>query len=204
MEDIFTHFRNRFAEMPALAGTTPLVSESVLQSDSAFASYQMWKKSGAKQDLLRWLAIQLMLVSNSPKSAHESIDYLVSSTSKGFRLHPALTRFQDSRIEHLFHFLNERLQELSYFCYQSDTRTFDQPYWQEKILRFALRPVSTKSGNSASTSDNDTQQFASITIELIYKDNHLVNLRLDSVVPNTDLPRSTTDFEDLMQLVLTA
>ena len=45
-------------------------------------------------------------------------------------------------------------------------------------------------------------EFAHITIELILKDDKLVNLKLDACVPNTDLPRPSDDFAEMMLALL--
>ena len=76
----------------------------------------------------------------------------------------------------------------------SDVRLFKRGYWDETIQRYVLTPQNAE--------NTEGSVFSEITIELILKDNHLCLLRMNAHIPNTDMPRPTDDFAELMQAVL--
>ena len=200
MVDIFTHFKSRFKEQPDLGSTIePLVREHVELNQSEEADYERWKNSSAQKDILVWLSRQFMVYKRTPNAAHEGIDFLFSPASKGFRLHPALTNFSDKTVTHLFHYLKERALEMGYGSPVSDTRIYQRPYWDETILRHSLRANNLHESSFGDENESGLFTFAQLTIELMLKDNHLVSLKLEATVPNSEMPRSANDFEELMQ-----
>jgi hypothetical protein len=141
--------------------------------------------------MLNWLREQFMTYQCSPNNTHDGIDIFSYSSSKGFRLHPALTRFSDNSFRHLFNHLKDKLVNQNYKLTLSDTRIFGRGYWDETIHRHQLKPL-TEGGI----------EFGQVSIELVLKDDKLVNLRLDAFIPNTDLPRPSDDFAELVQALL--
>ena len=192
MADIFLHFRNKFNRNPELIATEPLVQQSLERTNDEITDYEQWKDSTAQVTMINWLREQFMTHQGSPNNTHDGIDFFVTGSSKGFRIHPALTRFSDNSVKHLFNYLKERILKENYRISLSDTRIFGRGYWNETIHRHIVKPL-TEQG----------EEFAQISIELVLKDDKLVNLRMDARIPNTDLPRPSDDFAEMMQALLT-
>jgi hypothetical protein len=195
MADIFTHFRARLKDNPTLSESSkPQTHKSIRRSDQETRDFDKWKASTRHISMLTWLREQLMTYQSTPTKTHDGIDFISSASSKGFRLHPALTRFPDTAVVHLFDYLKEQLMAFDYTLSVSDSRLFKRDYWDETIQRHVLKPKNAQS--------TEGSLFSEITIELILKDNHLCQLRMSAYIPNTDMPRQTSDFADLMQAIL--
>jgi hypothetical protein len=195
MADIFTHFRAKLKDNPTLSNISkPNTQKTIRRTEQEICDYDKWKVSTRQVSLLTWLREQLMTYQSAPNKTHDGIDFLKSSSSKGFRLHPALTRFPDAAVVHLFDYLKEQLVAFDYTLTTSDSRLFKRDYWDETIQRHVLTP------RNAQNTEGVT--FSEITIELLFKDNHLCLLRMNAHIPNTDMPRQTHDFAELMQALL--
>ncbi len=200
MADIFLHFKNRFKENPALcAEVEPLLRERVDRTDAETADYEQWKRSAQRAEMLVWLARQFTSFKRNPESTHDGIDFLFSASSKGFRLHPALTKFSDRSVVHLFHYLKERALTLGYGESISDTRIYRRPYWEETLQRHVVAANNLHESCFGDESENGLFTFASLTIEMLHKNDKLVNLRMEATIPASDMPRSANDFDELMQ-----
>jgi hypothetical protein len=195
MADIFTHFRAKLKDNPALSNISkPQSQKPIRRNELEIRDYDKWKASTRQVSMLTWLREQLMTYQSAPTKTHDGIDFTASASSKGFRLHPALTRFPDAAVVHLFDYLKEQLIAFDYTLATSDSRLFKRDYWDETIQRHVLRPLNAQ--------NTEGSIFSEITIELILKDGHLCQLRMSATIPNTDVPRQTGDFADLMQAIL--
>jgi hypothetical protein len=195
MADIFTHFRAKLKDNPTLSNISkPQTQKSIRRNEQEIRDFDKWKASTRQTSMLTWLREQLMTYQSAPTKTHDGIDFTATTSSKGFRLHPALTRFPDAAVVHLFDYLKEQLVAFDYKLTTSDSRLFKRDYWDETIQRYILKPLNAQ--------NTEGSLFSEITIELILKDNHLCQLRMSAYIPNTDMPRQTSDFADLMQLIL--
>jgi hypothetical protein len=195
MADIFTHFRAKLKDNPTLSNISkPQTQKSIRRNEQEIRDFDKWKASTRQTSMLTWLREQLMTYQSAPTKTHDGIDFTATTSSKGFRLHPALTRFPDAAVVHLFDYLKEQLMAFDYKVTTSDSRLFKRDYWDETIQRYILKPLNAQ--------NTEGSLFSEITIELILKDNHLCQLRMSAYIPNTDMPRQTSDFADLMQLIL--
>ena len=195
MADIFTHFRAKLKDNPALTDLSkPQTQKSIRRNALEKSDFEKWKASTKQILMLTWLREQLMTYQSAPTKTHDGIDFTTSTWSKGFKMHPALTRFQDAAVIHLFDYMKEQLMTFGYVPTTSDVRLFKRGYWDETIQRHVLTPQNAE--------NTEGSVFSEITIELILKDNHLCLLRMNAHIPNTDMPRPTDDFAELMQAVL--
>lgn len=191
MADIFLHFKNKFNRNPELVAVEPMIQQSLAMTEAEVGNYEQWKNSPNHISLINWLREQFMMSQNDSSHIHDGIDLFSTSATKGFRLHPALTRYSDNSVRHLFNYLKEQIQKENYRITLADTRIFGRGYWNETIHRYILKPESDMG-----------YAFAQITLELLLKDDKLVNLKMDACVPNTDLPRPSDDFAEMMQALL--
>jgi hypothetical protein len=195
MADIFTHFRAKLKDNPTLSNISkPQSQKAIRRTETETREFDKWKASTRQTSMLTWLREQLMTYHSAPTKTHDGIDFMASSTSKGFRLHPALTRFPDAAVIHLFDYLKEQLIAFDYTLTTSDSRLFKRDYWDETIQRHILKPRNAQNSEGV--------VFSEISLELLLKDNHLCQLRMNVHIPNTDMPRQTSDFADLMQAIL--
>ena len=199
MANIFTHFQATILSQPELAETSkPLMRKSLQRTEKETREYHNWKETSKLSTILLYLQEECQKHLSSPTKTHDGIDFYGTASARGFRMHPALTRFPDVHIKYLFDFLKERLIALDYQAVSSDTTTFQRgDYWMETIHRHVLRAPNAK----GCYADNLVGGFGQITIEMLLKDNRLCTLRLEATVPDSDLPRPTDDFANLIQLL---
>ena len=100
MADIFLHFKNKFARNPELIANEPLVHQSLERTNEEITDYEQWKASNVRLAMVHWLRDQFMTQQCAPEHTHDGIDFIATATTKGFRLHPALTRFSDNNVRH--------------------------------------------------------------------------------------------------------
>jgi hypothetical protein len=191
MADIFLHFKNKFAQNPELIANEPLVHQSLERTNEEVTDYVQWKNSNVQLAMVHWLYDQFLTLQCAPNRTHDAIDFTNSISTKGFVLHPALTRFSDNNVRHLFTYLKEQLIRTGYHVSLSDTRVYGRGYWDETVHRHILKPHAEFG-----------EEFAQVTLELMLKDNKMVSLSFKACVPNTDLPRPSEDLADLMQTLL--
>ena len=131
MTDIFLHFKNKFNRNPELIATEPLLEQSLERTNNEMTDYEQWKNSTTQSAMIHWVREQFMAYQSSPNNTDDGIDFFATHSSKGFRLHPALTRFSDTSVRHLFTYLKDRLSTENYRISLSDTRVFGRGYWNE-------------------------------------------------------------------------
>ncbi len=191
MADIFLHFKNKFARNPELIASDPLVHQSLERTYDEEIDYEQWKDSNSRLAILDWLRDQFMVQVSAPHKTHDGIDFFSSSNTKGFTIHPALTRFSDNNVKHLFNYLKEQLSRADYKVSLSDSRIYGRGFWNETNQRHILKPLR-----------EEPEEFTQVILELTLKNESLVNLKVTACIPNTDFPRSTDDFVALMETLL--
>ena len=198
MANIFTHFQATILSKPELAAASkPHTRKPLVRTEKETKDYENWKDTPKMTKMLCYLSVESQKRQNCPNKTHDGIDFYNNSSARGFRLHPALTSFSDAHVKNLFIFLKERLVALDYQAVSSDTSVFKRgDYWVETIHRHVL-----KAPNSDGFFTESVCGFEEITIEMLLKDNRLCSLHLEAKIPNTDLPRPTDDFANLIQLL---
>lgn len=199
MANIFTHFQATVLSNPELSETCkPLTRKPLVKTEKESQEYDKWKNTPKLSQMLSYLNDECQKHQSSADKTHDGIDFYANSSARGFRLHPALTRFSDSHVKYLFDFLKERLTALDYQAVSSDTSVFKRgDYWTETIHKHILKSPNSRENYC----ENLAGGFGQITIELLLKDNRLCALRFEATVPDTDLPRPTDDFANLIQLL---
>ncbi len=199
MANIFTHFQATILSQPELAETSkPLMRKSLERTNKEISEYDKWKNTSKLPLMLLYLQEECQKHLSCPLKTHDGIDFYGTATARGFRMHPALTRFSDAHVKFLFDFLKERLISLDYQAVKSDTSIFKRgDYWVETVHRHVLQAPNSK----GCYADNLVGGFGQITIEMLLKDDRLCALRLEATVPDSDLPRPTDDFAQLIQLL---
>lgn len=199
MANIFTHFQATLIDKPELANTTkPFIRKSFERTEKETRDYEKWKNTPTVAKMLFYLSEECQKHQTNPKKTHDGIDFYTTASARGFRLHPALTRFSDANVKFLFEFLKDRLVALDYCATVSETSVFKRgDYWVETIHRHVLKP--THAPNCYA--ENPLSGFDQIMVELLLKDDKLCSLRLEASIIDSDMPRSTDDFANLIQLL---
>ncbi|MBL7814896.1 MAG: hypothetical protein JNL70_07795 [Saprospiraceae bacterium] len=193
MANIFTHFQASLLSKPELAETSkPLMRKTFEKTERETKDYDKWKSSSKVASMLLYLSNECQRHLSFSGKTHDGIDFYSLPKSRGFRLHPALTKFPDAHVKHLFDFLKERLLTLDYHAVISETTVFNRAdYWIETIHRHVVK----------ATNETVIGGFDEITIELLLKDDRLCTLRLEATVLDSEMPRPTDDFAQLIQLL---
>ncbi len=199
MANIFTHFQASLVNKPELAETRkPHTRRPLERTEKEASDYTKWKNTPTVSKMLCYLSEECQKHQTNPKKTHDGIDFYNAPSARGFRMHPALTRFSDANVKHLFDFLKERLIALDYCAVSSDTSVFKRgDYWVETIHKHILKAPNTNGGYT----ENLVGDFGQVTIEMLLKDDKLCMLRLEATIPDSDLPRPTDDFANLIQLL---
>lgn len=193
MVDIILHFQKKFAQQPELCEDSKPFSQSPFTlSFNDEADYHLWCLTPQPNKMANWLREQITIAENVPQKTHEGIDFYQSGTSKGFRLHPALTKFSDSYCRHFFFFLKQLFLENGYKIQVADKRLFKRSCFDETVCRFILKPVGDNAGS-----------FQQIKIEMLSKNNHLALLHVDTTASAGEMPHATNRFAELLERVLT-
>jgi hypothetical protein len=190
MADISTQIKATISSKPELIADTPTVVKAFARTEKEQTDYRKWHTSTSAFKIQNWLREELNTSQTSLLRTHDGIDFFRNGGANGFRLHPALSPFSDAVVEHLFDYLKDQLVKTDYKV-QSDTRIFERGYWQEKVHRHTFTPQVTEGG-----------VFSQIVMELLYKDNHLCQLRMNAYISNTDLPHSTEEFARLFEAIV--
>ncbi len=193
MVDIILHFQKKFAQQPELREECkPAVQSSFTLTHIEEADYTLWSLTNQSDKMAEWLREQVLIANSSPFKTHAGIDFYQYGASKGFRLHPALTKFSDSHCKHFFIFMKERFLQAGYKVQTADKRLFKRGYFDETICRFVLKPGSPENTN-----------LPLITLEMVSKNNHLALLHLITTAAGGEIPHATNNFSDLLERVLT-
>jgi hypothetical protein len=191
MAEILTHFKTKLAQNEALADIKkPQKRQSIQRTEKETKDYSSWRHTRKPKTMVAYVFDEYFRFQSTPLSTHDGIDFYASPLAKGFRLHPALTRFSDAHVQHFFDYLKDKLVSLQYHLVESETQLFDRDYWMETVHRYILNPANTEGG-----------AFSKITIEMILKNGHLCTLRFDAQAPSSDMPHSTNDFADLLMSI---
>ena len=151
--------------------------------------------------MLNWLNEQYVQFLVNPDHIDEAIDFLNTTSSKGFVIHFRQTRYPKSEVTHLFDLLKEKVLDLGYRSYVSDSRTYGKNEWVENLQRHYLKPP-TNLRKAVSKDEKFDQRFGNITIELLTRDDQIFHLKFSATGYRDHLFSEVEDFRDLMQGIL--
>jgi len=174
----------------------PVVREAISRTESELTDYEQWKNTLAKRRLLDWLQAEYVNFLVNPKHVDASLDFLKTRSSNGFVIHFHKTQYPLRDVTHFFDYLKERVLLLGYRKYTSDTRTYNRPNWVETINRHYLKP-SINFGRAQGEKVN--QRFGNITIEVLFRDEKVYNLKFSATSYSDYKYEPADDFDGLMQ-----
>jgi hypothetical protein len=198
MSDFWKKIKNVFSAAEESSSINPTIHEVIERSKEQLADYEHWKNSLAARRLIDWLKNEYFTYLTSPKNIDRSIDFLNSTSKKGFVIHFSNMQYRMEEITFLFDYLKEKVKELPYRTYVSDTRIYPKNDFVETIHRHYLKPsLKLKvAGQKAG------QAFGNITIEMLLKNDQIVDLKFSATTYRDHQFEEAGDFSDLMKSVL--
>lgn len=198
MSDFWKKIKNVFSAAEESSSINPTIHEVIERSEEQLADYEHWKNSLAARRLIDWLKNEYFTYLTSPKNIDRSIDFLNSTSKKGFVIHFSRMQYRKEEITFLFDYLKEKVKELSYRTYVSDTRIYPKNDFVETIHRHYLKPsLKLKvAGQKAG------QAYGNITIEMLLKNDQIVDLKFSATTYRDHQFEEAGDFNDLMKSVL--
>ena len=197
MSYFWKKIKNVFSAAEASSSIHPTIHEVIDRSEKEVVDYEHWKNSLAARRLIDWLKNEYFTFLTSPKNIDRSIDFLNSASKKGFVIHFSNMEYRLEEITFLFDYLKERVKELPYRIYVSDTRTYPKNDSVETIHRHYLKP----SLKLKVASQKAGQEFGNITIEMLLKNDQIVNLKFSATTYRDHQFKEAGNFNDLMKAI---
>ncbi len=198
MSDFWKKIKNVFSNAEQSSSINPTIHEVIKRSEEELKNYENWKNSLAARRLLDWLKNEYFTYLTSPKNIDQSIDFLNTTSKKGFVIHFSNMQYRLEEITFLFDYLKEKMKELPYRIYVSDTRTYPKNDFVETIHRHYLKP-SLKLKVAGQKAD---QAFGNITIEMLLKNDKIVDLKFSATTYRDHQFEEAGDFNDLMKEII--
>ncbi len=200
MDDIWEYFKNLFQKSEESSAKKPFIREAITRNEDELADYQLWKRTRSRDKMLEYINVQYANSLIAPEDLDIGIDILNTASSKGMVLHFSDRRDNRKDFLHLFDYLRERVLDLGYKSYMSDTRTYTKAYWVENVQRHYLKP-SIKLNNNAKNPNQLRQLYGNILIELLFRNEELVNLKFRATHYNDSKFEKADDFSDLVRAI---
>ncbi len=198
MSNFWEKIKNIFKSAEESSSINPTIHKLIKRSEKELADYEHWKNTLARRRMMDWLNNEYITYLTTPENIDKSIDFLNTPSSKGFAIHFSRTQYRVEEITHLFDFLKEKVKELSYRSYVSDTKTYPKNNFVETIQRHYLKP----SLKLKSQGQKANQGFGNINIELLLRNDKVVNLKFSATSYRDHQFEEADDFNELMRLIL--
>ena len=182
-----------FAGAEASTASEPVTHEVLTRHRDRREDFTRWREGVVARRMRAWLreAYEHYLTHGKPPS--RAVDFLDTSSSKGFVVHFHRTQYTATEIRNFFDYLKERVQALDYRVQISDRRIFPRNHWVETQERHYLKPRLPP----GEINDLD-QRFGNIMIEYELRDDRPWNLRLRATVYGDAAYRDAQSFAALM------
>lgn len=188
--DRISSFFNQEAE--ASSPGNPALHELIERDEAELADYEHWKNTLGSKRLLNWLQDQYAVYLGEGRG-DEAIGFLDTPSTKGFVIYFYQTQYTEREIQHFFHYLKERVQDLDYRVDISDRRVFSRKTWVETVERHYLKPRKIYEEGKLME-----QAFGNVTILFEKRDGRPHNLRLKATVYQDALYEEGRSFRALM------
>lgn len=178
--------------------SNPVIHEVIERSEAEKADYEQWKTMLVRRRVMNWLSNQYAIYRVERERVDEALDFLDSSSAKGFVIHFYQTNFSKKDVIYLLDYLKEQVERLDYKVQISDTRTYNRKKWVETSERHYLKPRT----NQAPEVGKIDQKYGNITIEVILRNDKVRQLKFQATSYKDHLFQDADDFRDLMQIIL--
>jgi len=138
MADIWQYFQNLFNKVEHSSKTVPLLHDQIIRKEEEIATYEKWKTSHVKNQLLNWIETAYGLFIKEGATVDKSIIFLDTISSKGFAIYFSNLRYTPQEATHFFDFLKEKVLELNYRSANADIRTYTKDTIVESLAKYYL------------------------------------------------------------------
>jgi hypothetical protein len=166
---------------------------AVVRTKEEIADYRQWRSSSHCFRTGMWLRDQYDVHQRQPFCTDEGVDFINTSNSKSFRIHPALTKFSDKSMLHFAQLIAEKMEQFGYVMTLNDKCKFNGPYWIETLQRQHFQSVSA-------SEDPILRGFQEIQIRLMFKGSGFCFLEMEAIT--SDMPHASVDFSALLDLLI--
>ncbi len=194
---LWENFKNFFQQEQDSSPSNPLLHEVIERSEEEQQAFAKWKDTLVKRRLMDWLHQQYINYLVNPKDTEETIDFLNRASSKGFVIHLNETGYTKSDAIFLMDYLKEKVLSNNYKTYVSDSRSYTKANYVEMVQRHYLKPRI-----NLSSTEKLKQAFGNITIELLLRNDQLVNLKFRANSYQDRKFEEAEDFQELMEMIL--
>ena len=196
MPDFWQYFKQLFSASEESTSSNPFIHELIERSPEELANYDQWKKTLSRHRLLNWLNEQHVQSMVNPADLDQAMDFLNTPSSKGFVIHFQKTRYPRQEITHFFDYLKERIMEMGYKSYVSDTRSYHKNGKVETVQHHYLKPSIYK---QIGTGEKINQRYGNISIELMEQNDQIIDLKFRANSYRDHKFQDADSFNELMQ-----
>lgn len=199
MSELWKYFTNLFKIAEKSSAKQAFIHEVIQRTEAEKSDYEFWKKTFVKRQLVDWLNNQYSRYLMDANDIDEAIDFLNTTSSKGFVLHFKKMGYNKTEIIHFFDFLKERVLTLAYRSYTSDFRSYYKDNQVETTQRHYLKP---RINFQSTTGQPSNQLFGNINIELLLRNEEPIQLKFSATSYNDRKFKKADHFEALMERLL--
>jgi hypothetical protein len=201
MNNIWDYFKQLFQESEESSPSKPFIREEISRSEDEKEAFELWKRTQAAQKMLDFINKEYAHHLIEPEKMDDSFGVLNTASTNGFIIHFSELRHNQKDIEHLFDYLKEIVLKVGYKHYMSDTRTYNRKLWVEKVERHYLKPP-IKFDENETSKKLLIQRYGNILIELLFRNDHLVNLKLRATNYHDHNFTEASNFSDLIKEIV--
>lgn len=195
----FDYFKKLFQQAEDSTPSNPVIREAIQRSQDEQEAYDLWKRTHAPEKMLSYINQQYANHLIEPENMDNAFGVLDTPSTKGFVMHFSDMRDNAKDYKHLFDFLREKVLAIGYKHYMSDTRTYNQPLWVENVERHYLKPPIDFENEEQTILK---QRYGNILIELLYRNDHLVNLKFRATSYTDHSFTPAEQFSELMKSIV--
>lgn len=196
MTELWDKIKTLFSAAEQSSPNQPLIHEVIQRSELEKEDYEKWKGKMVCKQLREWLGLQYSIFQSVPKDTQDTLDFLNSTSSKGFVIYFNKMRYSKRDAVYFLDFLKEVVQSCNYRVQLSDLKTYNQSTWVETVQRHYLKPRS-----SFEIGKKSDQGYGNIMIELFFRNDEVYQLRFRATVYQDHLYNQAENFEQLMDKI---
>lgn len=199
MSNFWDKIKGLFQKAEQSSPAQPVIHEVIERSTEFEIAYESWKSKLSKRRIIDWLKTEYTTYLIEEENLDKAIAFLNTPSAKGFVIHFNQTKYSEEEITFLFDYFKEKVKDLNYRTYLSDTRTYNRPNWVERVDKHYLKP--SLKINKDNVNDFN-QSYGNITIELVYRNDKIWYLKFQAVSYNDRLYKEADPFKELMLSIL--
>ncbi len=198
MENIWAYIKRMFRETEESSPVRPYVHEELVRTEPEQIVYEQWKNSLDRRRMLNNLSDEYATHQIDAVQVDHAMDFLDTPSMKGFVIHTKTGKYEQQDLVFLFDYLKEKVLQNGYTNYMSDRRIYQRGKGMEMVERHYLKPRTLLQENK-----KINQRFGNVRIELLYRNDALINLQFSATGYSDHLFKDASDFKDLMSLLTT-